>query len=115
METTPGQDWRPTSKTEPIQPLDLAGLELQHLTGYLMVAILATLCLLLSVWSRLDFRETAVALDEANRAYNHAMAEHAQLELELASLSDPTWLRRAAADLELDANVEVVDLGDIAQ
>lgn len=110
METIPGHDWRPPSERDPLQPLDMAGIELHHLTRYLVVVALVTVCMLISAWSRLDFRETAVALDEAQRSYEVALSERAQLELELASLSDPHWLNSAAAALELQPGVEVIEL-----
>jgi hypothetical protein len=110
METIPGHDWRPPTDRDPIQPLELAGIELHHLTRYLVVIALVTMCMLISAWSRLDFRETAVALDEAQRAHELSLSEQAQLELELASLSDPHWLNQAAAALQLEAGISVVDL-----
>jgi len=108
METIPSHDWRPPE--QPIQQLELAGIELHHLTRYLVVAMFVTVCLLISAWSRIDFRETAVALDQAQRAHGSALSERAQLELELASLSDPHWLKKAAADLELRPGIVVVEM-----
>ena len=110
METTPSHDWRSQTDREPLQPLELAGIELTHLTRYLMVVVLVTVCMLVSTWSRLDFRETAVALDQAQRAYKLSLSESAQLELELASLSDPHWLNQAATVLDLQPGISIIDL-----
>jgi hypothetical protein len=66
--------------------------------------------MLLSTWSRIDLRETAVALDRSQRAYATATAEATRLRLELATLEDPAWLAQAAETLHLDRTVPVVDV-----
>jgi hypothetical protein len=86
------------------------GIELNRLGGYAMVIALMAGCMLLSAWSRIDLRETAVALDKSERAYSTVLAESTRLELELSTLEDPAWLTQSAANLSLQATVPVVDL-----
>ncbi|MAY80948.1 MAG: hypothetical protein CL930_09220 [Deltaproteobacteria bacterium] len=86
------------------------GVELNRLGGYAMVIALMAGCMLLSAWSRIDLRETAVALDKSERAYTTALAESTRLKLELSTLEDPAWLTESATNLSLQATVPVVDL-----
>ena len=72
-------------------------------------------CMLLSTWSRIDLRETAVALDRSERAYTTALAETSRLELELSTLEDPAWLTQTAAELSLSAAVPVVNLAQVSR
>ena len=53
-------------------------------------------CLLrpLSAWSRIDLVEISVALDQSQADLKRAEADRARLELELATLKDPTHLSR---------------------
>ena len=90
--------------------VEATGVELNRLGGYAMVIALMAGCMLLSAWSRIDLRETAVALDKSERAYTAAMAESTRLELELSTLEDPAWLTQSATNLSLQATVPVVDL-----
>ena len=84
--------------------------ELSSLGGYaLMIGIMAA-CMLLSAWSRIDLRETAVALDRSEHAYDAAQAETSRLQLELSTLEDPAWLTQTAANLSLQSNVAIVDM-----
>ncbi|MEL6348796.1 MAG: hypothetical protein AAFV53_37175 [Myxococcota bacterium] len=109
METTSsGPNWSSADRS-PLQPLELAGIELNQLSRYVFVAMLVGLCAMLSAWSRIDLRETAYALDHAQTAHAEALAERARLELELASLVDPHWLSGAAGTLSLES-VEIVDV-----
>ena len=84
--------------------------ELSHLGRYMTIAALAGLCAMLSAWSRIDLRETAVALDSAERHYDAAQAQNARLQLELATLKDPSRLSRAEANVSLDRTVKVVSV-----
>ena len=68
------------------RPLQSSDVELSSLGGYaLLIAIMAG-SMLLSTWSRIDLRETAVSLHRSERAYAAAVAETSRLELELATL-----------------------------
>ena len=84
--------------------------ELSSLGGYaLMIGIMAA-CMLLSAWSRIDLRETAVALDRSERAYAAAQAETSRLQLELSTLEDPAWLTQTASNLTLQSGVPIVEM-----
>jgi len=91
-------------------PLEGGDVELSRLGGYAMVIALMAGCMLLSAWSRIDLRETAVALDQSERAYTATRAETTRLELELSTLEDPAWLTQSATELSLHTTVPVVDL-----
>ena len=128
MESTPSWENRPEEEqtengrlpwfgTENVQApryspasVETSGVELSHLGGYAMVIALMAGCMLLSAWSRIDLRETAVALDQTERAYTVAQAESTRLKLELSTLEDPAWLTQSAASLSLQSTVPVVDL-----
>jgi len=92
------------------QPLEGGDVELSRLGGYAMVIALMAGCMLLSAWSRIDLRETAVGLDRSERAYTAAQAETTRLELELSTLEDPAWLTQSAAELSLHTTVPVIEL-----
>ena len=92
------------------QPIETNDVELSSLGGYALLIGLMAGCMLLSTWSRIDLRETAVALGRAERAYAAAQAETSRLELELSTLEDPAWLTQTAASLNLNTAVPVVDL-----
>jgi cell division protein FtsL len=84
--------------------------ELSSLGGYaLMIGIMAA-CMLLSAWSRIDLRETAVALDRSERAHSAARAETSRLQLELSTLGDPAWLTQTATNLSLQSGVPIVEM-----
>lgn len=99
-------------------PTRMAGLEAGHhghveidrLGRYIAVFALIGACLLISVWSRIDLRRTSVDLHRAAAAYDTARAENARLQLELATLRDPTRLHQASTTLGLVGTVPVVDL-----
>ena len=121
METTPHQTWTsdqgrrwPWSKTQnpkfAPKEIENSGIELSRIASYVMVIALLACCMLLSTWSRIDLRETAVALDRSEQAYAAAQAEGTRLRLELATLEDPAWLSKAVDSLELDRTVPVVDI-----
>lgn len=83
---------------------------MSRLGGYAMVIALMAGCMLLSAWSRIDLRETAVGLDRFERAYTAAQAETTRLELEISTLEDPAWLTQSAAQLSLLTTVPVIEL-----
>jgi len=84
--------------------------ELSSLGGYaLMIGIMAA-CMLISAWSRIDLRETAVALDRSEREYAAAQAETSRLQLELSTLEDPAWLTQTATNLSLQSGVPIVEM-----
>lgn len=111
--------WQAVSPSIPRPaPARLAGLDASHkghveidrLGRYLAVFALVGACLLISAWSRIDLRRTSVELHHAAGAYERAQAENARLQLELATLRDPTRLQQAAVPLGLVSTVPVVDL-----
>ena len=113
-EPTPASTW--TGQTDPNvrrlgpTPLQSSDVELSSLGGYaLLIAIMAG-SMLLSTWSRIDLRETAVSLHRSERAYAAAVAETSRLELELATLEDPAWLTQTAEKLSLSTAIPVVEL-----
>ena len=97
------------------RPLESTDVELSSLGGYALLIGIMAACMLLSTWSRIDLRETAVALDRSERAYTTAMAETSRLELELSTLEDPAWLTQTAAELSLSAAVPVVNLAQVSR
>lgn len=98
----------------PADRRDTAGLELSHLGRYVLVGAVLAGCLMVSAWSRIDLRSTAVALDETERALAAAQADRARLSLELATLREPARLRSQAAELGLTESAAVVDLSQDA-
>lgn len=93
-----------------LQAVRPEGLELSHLGRYLVVATLVTVCGLLFAWSRIEMVEISSDLGGARTQLSIAQAESARLDLELAALTDPAHLSRAAADLALTSDVPVVDV-----
>ena len=75
---------------------------------YALVAIVVACCALFSAWSRIDLVEISVALDQSQADLKRAEADRARLELELATLKDPTHLSTASDELQLSDSVEVV-------
>ena len=110
--------WNPRTENTPTftpqQINDANGIELTRIGGYAMVIALLAVCMLLNAWSRIDLRETAVALDKAERRHTAERAESMRLNLELATLEDPAWLAGAATALELDETVSVIELNTTA-
>jgi cell division protein FtsL len=99
-----------TPRAVPPRLIQSGDVELSSLGGYaLMIGIMAA-CMLLSAWSRIDLRETAVALDRSEHAYDAAQAETSRLQLELSTLEDPAWLTQTAANLSLQSDVPIVDM-----
>jgi len=105
------EDWQPEEVVAvPLRPMSRSGIELNRLNRYGFMLAMLALCSLLSTWSRIDLRTTSVALDEARSNYANADAEQARLRLEMASLSDPSWLSGAAESLSLESGAEVIIL-----
>jgi hypothetical protein len=107
-----GATHRPTSGDDATNLASVAsdGMELSHLGRYLVVATLVTACCLLFAWSRIEMVEISSALGSARTQLDVAKAESERLNLELAALTDPVHLSRAAQDLELTADVAVIDV-----
>jgi hypothetical protein len=74
-----------------LETTDVRDFEVVHLGRYALIALLTSVCMLLWAWSRIDLRETAVALDSIERRNDLALAEHERLELELLSLKGKAW------------------------
>ena len=74
-----------------LETTDVRDFEVVHLGRYVLVAILTSMCMLLWAWSRIDLRETAVALDGTERRNELAIAEHERLQLELLALKGKAW------------------------
>ncbi len=74
-----------------LETTDVRDFEVVDLGRYALVALLTSMCMLLWAWSRIDLRETAVALDSTGRRNDLATAEHERLELELLSLKGKAW------------------------
>jgi hypothetical protein len=74
-----------------LETTDVRDFEVVHLGRYALIALLTSVCMLLWAWSRIDLRETAVALDGIERRNELAVAEHERLELELLSLKGKAW------------------------
>ena len=99
-----------TLESRPFIAMTSDGLELSHLGRYLVVAVLVTTCGLLFAWSRIEMVEISSELGVARTQLATAEAEQARIDLELAALKDPAHLSRAAANLALTSDVEVVNV-----
>ena len=93
--------------------LDTGDVELSSLGGYALVILIMAACMLLSAWSRIDLRETAVALDRSERDYAAAQAETTRLKLELSTLEDPAWLHQTASEMALEPTVPVIEMSTV--
>ena len=93
--------------------VDSGDVELSSLGGYALVILIMAACMLLSAWSRIDLRETAVALDRSERDYAAAQAETSRLKLELSTLEDPAWLHKTANELSLQPTVPVIEMSTV--
>ncbi len=119
--SSPTEEAKPAVQTTrkadqtPVRPrlLDTGDVELSSLGGYALVILIMAACMLLSAWSRIDLRETAVALDRSEREYSAAQAETSRLKLELSTLEDPAWLTQTAQELSLQPTVPVVDMSTV--
>ncbi|MFH1465535.1 MAG: hypothetical protein ABIO70_14200 [Pseudomonadota bacterium] len=77
---------------------------------YTAYALLLGLVFLFQTWSRVDARETALALDHARYESELFLAQHERLLLELASLTSLGSLSEQASALELSADVTLVEV-----
>ena len=68
---------------------------------YLAFCMLMGTCLLFYTWSRIDARETALALDRSRSQAALLQTEHDWLELELATLQDVGVLQDRAGRMGL--------------
>ena len=93
--------------------IDSGDVELSSLGGYALVILIMAACMLLSAWSRIDLRETAVALDRSERDYAAAQAETSRLKLELSTLEDPAWLHKTADEIDLQSTVPVIEMSTV--
>lgn len=93
--------------------IDTGDVELSSLGGYALVILIMAACMLLSAWSRIDLRETAVALDRSERDYAAAQAETSRLKLELSTLEDPAWLHKTASEMALEPTVPVIEMSTV--
>jgi hypothetical protein len=100
----------PSLPTSTQEALGRGGLELSQLGRYGVLAVMLTVCGLLFAWSRIEMVEISTDLGRARAALDGAEAESARLDLELAALTDPTHLSRAAEVNELVSTVPVVDV-----
>jgi cell division protein FtsL len=116
--SSPTEEASPVDRS-PVEPeppvvkprlLDTGEVELSSLGGYALMILIMAACMLLSAWSRIDLRETAVALDRSEREYSAAQAETTRLKLELSTLEDPAWLAHTADELNLESTVPVVEM-----
>lgn len=105
---SPGQSALPDSLRRAVRVAIPDDVELSRLGRYLGIAAVFGLCALLHAWSRIDLRETAVALDVAQTKLSTANAEQQRLKLELASLRDPARLGQIGVTMYLDTHVPVV-------
>ena len=83
-------------------------MELNHLWRYALGIVVVACCALFSAWSRIDLVEISVALDQSQADLKRAEADRARLELELATLQDPTYLSNTSDELGLTPTVEVI-------
>ena len=104
-----------SSEPHAVRPrlVDSGDVELSSLGGYALVILIMAACMLLSAWSRIDLRETAVALDRSERDYAAAQAETSRLKLELSTLEDPAWLNKTANEMSLQSTVTVVEMSTV--
>ena len=65
-------------------------------------------CIIVLLWSRLDIRETRVALSQAQKEYKEAMEEQHRLQLELDSILAPSTVRGNIQDFNFTTDIQVV-------
>ena len=93
-----------------LQPMVLDGVEIPILNRYLLSALVLIGCLLVLLWSRLDLRETRVALGHAQTRYENALKEKQRLELELNLLLSPVAIEQQVSDWGLNSEITVVEI-----
>ena len=97
-------------KSRLLKPITLEGVELSMLYRYLFAALVLIGCFLTLLWSRLDLRETRVALNHAQLKYEAALEERHRLELELNLLLSPTTVENEANAYELNNQIRIVNI-----
>jgi hypothetical protein len=97
-------------KSRIFKPITLEGIELSMVYRYLFAAFVLIGCFLILLWSRLDLRETRVALNHAQLKYEAALEERHRLELELNLLLSPTTVEDDAKTYELDNQIRIVNI-----
>ena len=99
---------KPSSRI--FQPIQLKGVELPVLSRYAFALGLLISCIIVLLWSRLDIRETRVALSQAQKEYKEAMEEQHRLQLELDSILAPSTVRGNIQDFNFTADIQVVEI-----
>lgn len=89
---------------------DAAAPEVRLLARLLGVMIFVAVALSVYVWSRMQERETALALDQARGQLVEAQTHHGRLLVERTMLRSPGRLGSLAASLDLSAPVSVHDV-----
>lgn len=89
------------------------GVRLASLARYTLYALLLVASLMFYVWSRVDVRASAAALDSAAARYEALQAEQERLHLELAARRDLGRLSRVGAAMGLVADAEVRTLAEV--
>ena len=97
-------------KSRIFKPITLEGVELSMLYRYLFASMVLVGCFLTLLWSRLDLRETRVALNHAQLKYESALEERHRLELELNLLLSPTTVENEANAYELNNQIRIVNI-----
>ncbi len=90
----------------------VGAIPLGGLIRYLLFSLMFVATLMFYVWSRIDVRDSAKALDSVITQYNTLQVEKSRLELEMASRLSLVRVSSAASQMELVASdgLEVVDL-----
>ncbi len=106
MSTTTGV----RTSTLTLPGFDAAAPEVRLLSRLLGVMIFVAAALSVYLWSRMQVRETALALDEARGQLVEAQTHHDRLLVERTMLRSPGRLGAVAASLDLSAPVSVQDV-----
>ncbi len=88
----------------------LLGLQIPVLARYATIFAMLVFALMFYVWSRVDVRDSASALDASLAQLEQLNVEHDRLALELAARKDLAALKSSAGSLGLVAGVAVVDV-----
>lgn len=102
-------DTRSPSLTFP--GVDAAAPEVRLLLRLLGVMIFITAAVSVHLWTRMQVRETALALDHARGQLVEAQTHHDRLRVERTMLRSPGRLGAIAVSLDLAAPVAVKDVG----
>lgn len=105
----------PTSRIRAVISVPVAEIsreDLGLLLRFLGVMGVVAIALAVQMWTRVEVRATAVALDGARAAVERAEIERDRLLLERTTLRAPNRLRVAAAELALATPAAVVEVRD---